>query len=50
MIQSPKSLLAIILDRVFPKVPDFFYMLGEQTVKVAQTVDLLGEYMEHAGP
>lgn len=50
MIQSPKSLLAIILDRVFPKVPDFFYMLGEQTVKVAQTVDLLVEYMEHDGP
>jgi uncharacterized protein Yka (UPF0111/DUF47 family) len=45
--QASKTLLAIILDRVFPKVPDFFHMITEQTVKVAHTVNLLVEYMEH---
>jgi uncharacterized protein Yka (UPF0111/DUF47 family) len=44
--QASKTLLAIILDRVFPKVPDFFQMLTEQTIKVAYTVNLLVEYME----
>jgi len=42
-----KTMLAIILDRVFPKVPDFFNMITEQTLKVAHTVNLLVEYMEH---
>jgi uncharacterized protein Yka (UPF0111/DUF47 family) len=45
--QAPKTLLAIILNRVFPKVPDFFHMITEQTLKVAHTVNLLVEYMEH---
>jgi uncharacterized protein Yka (UPF0111/DUF47 family) len=49
MTEPSKTLLAMILDRVFPKVPDFFQMLSEQTVKVAHTVDLLVEYMEHDG-
>jgi len=43
-------MFAMILDRVFPKVPDFFHMLTEQNLKVAHTVDLLVEYMEHDGP
>ena len=47
---ASKTMLAIILDRVFPKVPDFFHMLTEQNHMVAQTVDLLVEYMEHDGP
>ncbi len=50
MLEASKTLLARILDRVFPKVPDFFQMLTEQTHKVVQTVDLLVEYMEHDGP
>jgi uncharacterized protein Yka (UPF0111/DUF47 family) len=50
MTEPSKTLLAMILDRVFPKVPDFFQMLSEQTHKVVQTVDLLVEYMEHDGP
>jgi uncharacterized protein Yka (UPF0111/DUF47 family) len=49
MTEPSKTLLAMILDRVFTKVPDFFHMLSEQTVKVAHTVDLLVEYMEHDG-
>ncbi len=50
MQEAKKTLLAIILDRVFPKVPDFFQMLTEQTVKVTHTVDLLVEYMERSDP
>jgi uncharacterized protein Yka (UPF0111/DUF47 family) len=48
--KASQTLLARILDRVFPKVPDFFHMLTEQNFKVAHTVDLLVEYMEHDGP
>ncbi len=48
--KASQTLLARILDRVFPKVPDFFHMLSEQTHMVVHTVDLLVEYMEHDGP
>lgn len=47
MSEASKTLLARILDRVFPKVPDFFHMLTEQTIMVAKTVNLLVEFMEH---
>jgi uncharacterized protein Yka (UPF0111/DUF47 family) len=50
MPEASKTLLAIILDRVFPKVPDFFQMLTEQNIRVAHTVNLLVEYMEHGDP
>ncbi len=50
MPEASKTLLAMILDRVFPKVPDFFHMLTEQAIKVTHTVDLLFEYMEHGDP
>lgn len=47
---ASKTLLARILDKVFPKIPDFFQMLTEQNIKVALTVDLLVEYMERGEP
>lgn len=47
---ASKTLLARILDKVFPKIPDFFQMLTEQNIKVALTVELLVEYMEHGDP
>jgi uncharacterized protein Yka (UPF0111/DUF47 family) len=50
MSEASKTMLARILDRVFPKVPDFFHMITEQTIMVAKTVDLLVEYMEHGDP
>lgn len=50
MPEASKTLLAIILDRVFPKVPNFFQMLTEQTDMVTHTVDLLVAYMEHVDP
>jgi uncharacterized protein Yka (UPF0111/DUF47 family) len=49
-LKASQTLLARILDRVFPKIPDFFHMLTEQTHNVTHTVDLLVEYMEHDGP
>lgn len=50
MTEASKTMLAIILDRVFPKMPDFFHMLTEQNVQVAHTVNLLVEYMESGDP
>jgi uncharacterized protein Yka (UPF0111/DUF47 family) len=50
MSEASKTLLARILDRVFPKVPDFFHMLTEQNLKVLHTVNMLVEYMEQDGP
>ncbi len=50
MTDPSKTLLAMILDRVFPKVPDFFQMLTEQNIKVSHTVNLLVEFMEHGDP
>jgi len=46
MTKASKTMLAMILDRVFPKVPDFYLMLTEQNIQVAHTVDLLVKYME----
>jgi uncharacterized protein Yka (UPF0111/DUF47 family) len=48
--KASQTLLARILDRVFPKVPDFFQMLTEQNLMTARSVNLLVEYMEHDGP
>ncbi|HCI12544.1 MAG: phosphate transport regulator [Gallionellales bacterium GWA2_60_142] len=50
MNDASKTLLAIILDRVFPKMPDFFTMLSEQNIQVTHTVNLLVDYMEHGDP
>jgi len=50
MTETSKTMLGIILDRVFPKMPDFFHMLTEQNIRVAHTVNLLVEYMENGNP
>ncbi|MDO8351341.1 MAG: DUF47 family protein [Gallionella sp.] len=50
MTAASKTMLAIILDRVFPKMPDFFHMLTEQNIQVAHTVNLLVDYMEKGDP
>lgn len=39
------SLLQRIIDRVFPKVPDFFTLLAEQCFYVGHTANLLVDYM-----
>ena len=40
------SLLARIMNRVFPKSPDFFYLLDDQSNHVEKTVGLLVRFME----
>jgi uncharacterized protein len=38
------------IQRLLPKVPNFFVLLHEQCVQVAHTAELLVEYMESADP
>ncbi len=42
------SLLSRLLGRFFPKMPDFFGMLVEQSRQVCKTTGLLVEFMENA--
>jgi hypothetical protein len=44
--EQGKSLLARIVERVFPKSPNFFAMLHEQSRQVVHTVSLLVRFME----
>jgi len=44
--QASPSLLGRLMERVFPKMPDFFGMLSLQCQHVAQTAGLLVEFME----
>lgn len=44
------SLFRRLIERVFPKIPDFFAMLTLQCRHVAQTAGLLVEFMETAAP
>ncbi len=41
-----KSLLARVFERVFPKAPDFFHLLAQQSCQVEHTVGLLVSFME----
>lgn len=43
---TEKSLLARLFERVFPKAPDFFLLLSEQSRQVEHTVGLLVTFME----
>jgi uncharacterized protein Yka (UPF0111/DUF47 family) len=42
-----KSILGRIMDRVFPKSPDFFTLLTDQSIQVTHTVGLLVDFMEN---
>lgn len=44
------SLLRRLLDRVFPKTPDFFAMLSDQCRQVSHTTGLLVDFMETGNP
>lgn len=50
MIERRSGFLGQLLDRIFPKVPNFFQLLSAQSVQVAHTVGLLVEFMENAEP
>jgi len=39
------SILHRVLDRIFPKAPDFFTLLSDQATQVTHTVNLLVEFM-----
>jgi uncharacterized protein Yka (UPF0111/DUF47 family) len=46
MSEKKPNFLQRIAAQVFPKAPDFFALLNEQMVGVAQTTELLLEFME----
>ncbi len=48
--EQGQSLFARILGRVFPKTPDFYGLLHEQSHQVVHAVGLLVRYMETADP
>jgi len=50
MAEEDKSVFRRLFERVFPKMPDFFSLLAEQSVHVAHTVGLLVEFMETGDP
>lgn len=50
MSENTPSLLRRLMDRVFPRMPDFFLLLSEQCVHVAHTTGLLVEFMESGDP
>lgn len=43
---TSQSLLTHLVERFFPRMPDFFIMLHEQSAQVEHTVGLLVAYME----
>ena len=47
---SKKSLGKRVVERVFPKVPNFFVLLAEQSAVVGDTAGLLVEYMGSSSP
>lgn len=50
MSNGKKSILARSIERLFPKSPDFFAMLAEQSVQAARTAGMLVEYMATDDP
>jgi hypothetical protein len=44
------SPLRRVLDRIFPKTPDFFALLAEQCTQVGHSANLLVEYMRTGDP
>lgn len=50
MPNNPASIVHRVLDRIFPKAPDFFSLLADQSRQVVHTTDLLIAFMDHADP
>lgn len=46
MSEKPRSLLQRIIERVFPKTPDFFKLLTEQCEQVSHSVNDLVEFLK----
>ncbi|HEX8978739.1 MAG TPA: DUF47 family protein [Parasulfuritortus sp.] len=47
---NPISIMHRVLDRIFPKAPDFFHLLSEQATQVTHTVNLLVDFMATSAP
>lgn len=50
MTNQEKSFFLRSIERIFPKSPDFFAMLAEQSLQAAHTAGMLVEYMETDNP
>lgn len=50
MNETSRSMLARLFERIFPRTPDFFALLSEESVQVAHTVGMLVAFMESADP
>jgi len=50
MPEAKPSLLRRLMDRVLPRMPDFFGLLAEQCEQVAHTTGLLVDFMETGDP
>ncbi|MEW5770023.1 MAG: DUF47 family protein [Pseudomonadota bacterium] len=50
MSERSPSIVHRVLERIFPKVPDFFQLLHGQAVQVTHTVNLLVDYMGTGDP
>ncbi|MBX7211819.1 MAG: DUF47 family protein [Verrucomicrobiaceae bacterium] len=48
--ETKPSFFKRLHDRLFPKMPDFYAMLAEQSTRVAGTAGLLVEFMETGDP
>lgn len=48
--EQGQSIFARVIGRVFPKTPDFYVLLHEQSRQVVHAVGLLVRYMETADP
>ena len=48
--EEKRSLLKVILDRVFPKTPNFFQLLTDQSIMVSHAVATFVEYIETGDP
>lgn len=50
MDEERKPFFARLIERVFPKTPDFFRLLAEESAQVVHTVGMLVGFMETADP
>ena len=46
MSEQSRFVVKNLLDHIFPKAPDFFKLLTEQSIQVVHTVTILVEFME----
>lgn len=50
MTEPTRSIVFRVMDRIFPKAPDFHRLLTEQAMQVVHTVTLLVQFMEQGDP